>query len=359
MKEIGLGWFLTGSLFLSACQAVVEGPPTLAPAGAAGSVGQAGSGAVLGEGGTTATGGTTSSGSGGSAVAAGTGGSSSSGVGGSAMGGMTNGGSSSVTGTGPLCDALAMLRQKCQSCHSNPPSPRSVPMSLVSYADLVAPAPADPTVSTAEMCIQRMQDTSSPMPPAPATPATAADVQVLQAWIDAGEPSTCDAGTAGAAGSTAAGGSGGAVTNPYDTPLTCTSMQYWTGGNHESPDMHPGGACITCHTSGGEEEGPRFTFAGTVFPSAHEPDDCNGLDGSTAMTEVVVTDANGSTFTMNVNSVGNFSYTARTAPVMPYTAKVVSGSNERAMSAKQMTGDCNSCHTQDGANDAPGRIMAP
>ncbi len=125
-------------------------------------------------------------------------------------------------------------------------------MSLVSYADLVAPSPADPTVSTAEMSIQRMQDPAAPMPPAPAARATAADVQVLQAWIDAGEPSTCDAGTAGGAGSAGMAGSGGVVENPYATPLTCTSNQHWTGGNEESPNMHPGGACINCHSRGFE-----------------------------------------------------------------------------------------------------------
>lgn len=298
----------------------------------------------------------TPSGSGGSS-APGTGGSNASAGSGTAAG-APNAGGSPATGTGPLCDALAMLRHKCQTCHSNPPADSSVPMSLVSYADLVAPSLSDPSVSTAEMCIQRMQDTTARMPPAPATPASAADIQVLQAWIDAGEPSTCDAGSAGATGSGGAAGTAGAVGNPYDTPVVCTSNQHWTGGDRESPNMHPGGACISCHTSGGGE-GPRFTFAGTVFPSAHEPDDCNGLDGSSAMAQVIITDASGSTFTLNVNSVGNFSYESRTAPVMPYTAKVVSGGNERIMTAKQTTGDCNSCHTQDGANDAPGRIMAP
>ncbi len=334
----------------------MDAPPTQVPgvAGTGGSSVSAGSGGTQSE---TSNGSAsaTQAGMGGSTATAGTG---SVTGGASNAGGAGNAGAPNVTGTGPLCDVLAMLRQKCQSCHSNPPSPRSVPMSLVSYADLVAPSPADPTVSTAEMCIQRMQDSAAPMPPAPATPASAADVQVIQAWIDAGEPSTCDAAAAGAGGTAGMAGTGGVVENPYDTPVVCTSNQHWTGGNRESPDMHPGGACISCHTSG-EGEGPRFTFAGTVFPSAHEPDDCNGTDGSSAMTQVVITDANGTTFTLDVNSVGNFSYTARTAPVMPYLAKVVSGGNERVMTDKQTTGDCNSCHTQDGANNAPGRIMAP
>jgi hypothetical protein len=32
---------------------------------------------------------------------------------------------------------------------------------------------------------------------------------------------------------------------------------------------------------------------------------------------------------------------------------------ERIMSAGQTNGDCNSCHTQNGAMSAPGRIMLP
>jgi hypothetical protein len=275
---------------------------------------------------------------------------------------MSGGGAPPVTGTGPLCDVLAVLRTKCDSCHSNPPSPRSIPMSLVSYADLVAPAPSDPTQTTAAMCLERMQDKMAPMPPAPASPATASDVATLQAWIDAGMPSTCDApaaGSAGASGMDGAGGSG-VVANPYDSPVVCTSNKQWTGGNDGSANMHPGGTCISCHSSGGgEEEGPRFAFAGTVYPTAHEPDDCNGVNGSTAMAQVIVTDANGATITMSVNSVGNFSYTSRSTVALPYHAKVVANGQERAMSAAQQSGDCNSCHTETGANDAPGRIMAP
>lgn len=257
-------------------------------------------------------------------------------------------------GSGPLCDVLAFMRAKCDGCHGNPPTPRSVPMPIVTYDDLVAPAPSDATKTVAEMSLARMQDSMSPMPPAPATRATAADIDTLQGWLDAGMPSNCDAGVAGAAGT------GGVVQNPYDTPTTCTSTTHWTGGNEESPNMHPGGACIDCHTSGGEEEGPRFTFAGTVFPTAHEPTDCNGLDGRSEQTQVVIVDANGTTFTLNVNSVGNFSYEARgMAVAMPYRAKVVSGGRERIMADAQDSGDCNSCHTENGTKDAPGRIMAP
>jgi hypothetical protein len=290
---------------------------------------------------------------GGGVVSGGAGGTAGSGGTAVGSGGTTAEGGAPSTGAGPLCDVLALMRAKCQSCHSPPPRLRSVPMALATYDDLVAPAPTDAQMRTIDMSIERMQDTMAPMPPAPADPATAADVAVLQAWIDAGSPATCDTGTAGA------GGDGSVVPpNPYDTPVVCTSNAHWTGGNAESANMHPGAACINCHASG---EGPRFTFAGTVYPSAHEPTDCNGLNGPSATSQVIITDASGATFTMSVNSVGNFSYSARTGTtiVLPYHAKVVTNGLERAMSAAQQSGDCNTCHSESGDKDAPGRIMSP
>ncbi|HEV8550534.1 MAG TPA: hypothetical protein VGQ57_15925 [Polyangiaceae bacterium] len=311
-----------------------------------------------------ATAGTLPAASGGSTT--GTGGSSSSdpgGTGGSAVlqggsGGNLAQGGTGADGTGPLCDVLAVLQRECVSCHANPPL-KGVPMPLVTYEDLVRADRTTPTITVAEASIARMKDPDGPMPPAPATPASATDIAALQAWLDAGKPSVCDP-AAGGAGAAGAAGSTGTVDNPYDTPVTCTSDQHWTRGNEESANMHPGAACIDCHTSGGEEEGPRFTFAGTVFPTAHEPTDCNGLNGGADSAEVVVVDANGTTFTMKVNSVGNFSYEARgAAVVMPYHAKVVVGGQERVMAEAQKSGDCNSCHTESGTQDAPGRIMAP
>jgi hypothetical protein len=119
--------------------------------------------------------------------------------------------------------------------------------------------------------------------------------------------------------------------------------------------MHPGGECITCHAS---HNGPSFVIAGTVYPTAHEPIDCNGFDGSNHKVDVVITDAAGQVVTVSVNSVGNFHSTQSIA--MPFHAKVVSSTGaERQMIAAQMTGNCNGCHTETGANGAPGRIMAP
>jgi hypothetical protein len=117
--------------------------------------------------------------------------------------------------------------------------------------------------------------------------------------------------------------------------------------------MNPGTACIACHASG---EGPLFVLAGTVYSSANEADNCGGA--STGLT-VVITDANGAVTNLTPNELGNF-YLERATVALPFTAKVVNAAGmERAMAAAQMSGDCNSCHTQSGAQGAPGRIMAP
>jgi len=121
--------------------------------------------------------------------------------------------------------------------------------------------------------------------------------------------------------------------------------------------MHPGGTCITCHANGEADDAPRFTIAGTVYPTVREPNDCNGSNGTAAGIQVVVTDAAGRVLTLPVNTAGNFSTTA--AVTFPFHAKVVRGGVERLMTAAQSSGNCNNCHTQAGANGAPGRIMAP
>ena len=122
--------------------------------------------------------------------------------------------------------------------------------------------------------------------------------------------------------------------------------------------MHPGVACISCHAMSGGRA-PTFVVAGTVYPTVREPNDCNGINGSTSGTTVVIVDANNRSTTLQVNTVGNFYAQAPTAVALPFRAKVVRAGVERVMLTPQMSGDCNSCHTQDGANGAPGRIVAP
>jgi hypothetical protein len=200
-----------------------------------------------------------------------------------------------------------------------------------------------------------------PMPPSPGAPATAGEIAALQDFIAQGYPKpSCPAGN-GSGGSSggdqANGGAAGGGGGPSDDPLlalpTCTSKTSWTGGNRESASMNPGMACISCHKSG---EGPSFSLAGTVYPTGHEPDKCNSTVGN-AGALIVVVGADGTSITLTPNSVGNFS--SRTAIKLPYKAKVTYQGRERLMLTAQTSGDCNSCHGQNGTMMAPGRITVP
>src|SRR5215208_1118410 len=85
------------------------------------------------------------------------------------------------------------------------------------------------------------------MPPQPSARPSAAEISVFEAWVQAGMPrATCGSAT----------DAGAPIPNPYNTPLQCSSGRQWTGGDRESPEMHPGGACIDCHSR--DDEGPRF-----------------------------------------------------------------------------------------------------
>ena len=183
------------------------------------------------------------------------------------------------------------------------------------------------------------------MPPKPAEAPTAEEIATFKAWVEAKTPK-------GAACTPPPGGKPDAGPNPYATPTVCTSNKTWRGGNEGSSSMRPGGACITCHTMQG---GPSYTVAGTVYPTAHEPNDCNGVAGGGV--SVVVTDANGAVTTLTVNNAGNFSSRAKITP--PFKVKVTNGAKERVMAGPLTAGDCNSCHTHAGVNGAPGRVLAP
>jgi hypothetical protein len=239
------------------------------------------------------------------------------------------------------CPVADLLIASCVGCHSNPPA-NGAPQALNSLAALQAASPGYPSESNGQRAVVRMALTSSPMPPSP-NPAVPADEQTAFAdWVDAGMPagscsSLVDAGTV-------------TVDPVFAAAPTCTSGQYWTSGDGTS--MRPGEACIACHSKG---EGPRFTVAGTVYPTGHEYNDCDGKAAAGAV--VTVTDSKGVSASFNVNGVGNFSGNA--SLTLPVTAVVSVGGSTRAMTTAVPSGDCNSCHTQTGANNAPGRIALP
>ncbi|MET0790386.1 MAG: hypothetical protein ABW061_02605, partial [Polyangiaceae bacterium] len=266
----------------------------------------------------------------------------------SASGGNSNGGTCSLEALPPALQT--MLANKCAACHGATPLP-TLP-SLVSYANLVAASKSDPNKTYAVVALGRLQSTTMPMPPAPGTPASASDIAALQAFISQGYPKpSCPTGGGGAGGG---GGSAGAPSmDPLNAMPTCTSMTTWNNGNRGSASMNPGMACITCHKGG---EGPTFSIAGTVYPTGHEPDRCNSSIG-TAGARVVIIGADGKMTTLTPNGAGNFSTNA--AIKTPYQAKVTYQGRERLMTTPQSSGDCNSCHTQNGSMMAPGRITVP
>jgi hypothetical protein len=252
-------------------------------------------------------------------------------------------------------DVAAVISAKCIACHGSPPV-AGVPSSLATYAALTASATTDKTKTVAQVALARITPGAAmPMPPAPFSPATASDVAAFQAWVSAGTPPATCAGGGTGGGTGGAGGAVGGIADPYSTPVVCTSNTMWTLGNRGDGIMDPGQACIACHSKG-EGPNPPFVLGGTVYPSAHEPDNCNG-GPLTQMARVVITGADGMSVTLKPNSAGNFSYSGVIAT--PYTAMVTYMGRERGMIAKQMSGDCNSCHTETGAMMAPGRIMLP
>ena len=71
----------------------------------------------------------------------------------------------------------------------------------------------------------------------------------------------------------------------------------------------------------------------------------------------MITGADGKMVTLTPNAAGNFSSEAQIKT--PFQAKVTYQGRERLMLTAQTSGDCNSCHTQNGTNMAPGRITVP
>lgn len=238
------------------------------------------------------------------------------------------------------CDVADLLASHCLSCHGA--SLAGGATVRLNSAEALRTMGAGSTL--AQLSITRMRASSSPMPPVGAR-VPSVEVAAFETWVQAGMPDgSCET---------------AAQNDPFAAAATCSSNAYWTGGNKESPMMHPGQACIDCHTRGVRgERGPGFALAGTVFVSGHEPDDCNGVNGRTQDAVVEITDASGKVTRLSVNSAGNFYLEAQ--PIRtPYTATLRYQGRTRSMVTPQTSGDCNSCHTQAGTNGAPGRIALP
>jgi hypothetical protein len=219
-------------------------------------------------------------------------------------------------GAGIPCNVAAVLAAKCVSCHSDPPINGSL-SGLVTLADLMATSKEDATKNEAQLSLQRMQGTPSPMPPASlANPATAADIAAFQSWINGGYTGSCaDAGSPPPAG-----------VDPFAGAPAFASQV--------GPDSHNAGQnCMGgCHNHG-------FTFAGTLVDAAG-----NGVAGA----EVRLLDTSGVAVSVYTGPNGNFHSSAT------FTAPAHVGARDATNKALMVTalaasnGGCNGCHATGG-----------
>lgn len=242
-------------------------------------------------------------------------------------------------GTGLPCEVQGIIENRCLACHGG-----TSPPPLLRYEDLTAKSQKDPTKTMAEMSLEEMK--AKQMPPPPATPPEDDEILAFEQWVKAGTKKNAVSCTDAPPVDGGTGTDGG-------NDAKCTSGKTWTDGNQGSPSMHPGAACNACHQTSG---GPNLRIAGTVYPSLHEPNDCSGAAPPPLIT-VTVTDSRGRIAAMPVNEAGNFLTTMRLTP--PFKATVTNGIQTRSMVGTVNSGDCNSCHTVQGDNKAPGRILAP
>ncbi|MCC6645498.1 MAG: hypothetical protein IT374_08015 [Polyangiaceae bacterium] len=252
----------------------------------------------------------------------------------------------------------AVLSRRCWDCHGETLRFDAL-AHLVTRRDLLTKpagrggvaAPWPEAATRAQLALHLMRFAEDPMPPAPRELASDDERATWKAWVDAGCPGAADAGPDDVG------------CDPFDTPVVCTSGATWQLSD-PLPEMNPGRNCVGCHSVSG---GPPLVVGGTVYPTAHEPDDCRGADGAPGVT-VEVTDAAGTLYALPVNRVGNFwlKTSDATGFTPPFSARVRSASGVREMTTQQKDGDCNACHSKLGDNTdkaqtkkAPGRVVLP
>jgi hypothetical protein len=277
---------------------------------------------------------------------------------------------------GPCAVADTVFTPYCVRCHDGAKAfPDLRAGALGRLAGLAAQAYPDETLVVpghpgASFLYMKMQGPAAGqgklMPPDGAVAAEL--LATVAGWITDGAPACAgivDPGPAAPAipipGGTIAFGappSGFQTTHPtWAEHGTCTPEQWWKyAGDSESANMHPGVACIECHTR--SDEGPTFSYAGTVFANVADTDDCRGVTG----VAVEILDAAGQVLgKTTTNAAGNFAWRASHLVFRgDYRARLTyEGRTREMMLPAGSSGDCNTCHDSQGREGAPGRMVAP
>ena len=268
-----------------------------------------------------------------------------------------------------ICDVnTAFFAPKCVSCHGaggQPPdlSATGALSSLVNVEGAGGVVRVVPGDANASLLYQKLDGSAAGSRMPLGGMATDGEMELVRNWINQG--ATLDCSEAGDAGTMTMvdAGTGGGEMPPADTTPVCSSGEYWTDGDDGDPRMHPGRACLSCHTAmADDEDTPNLWVGGTVYPTRHEPDDCLGADGRDTYDGafVRIIDAMGRQYDLDVNRNGNFLLRKGGNPFdMPFRASLHYDGRVREMHGAKSTGDCNSCHTVQGTNYAPGRIYLP
>ncbi|GMT96628.1 hypothetical protein KH5H1_07470 [Corallococcus caeni] len=241
------------------------------------------------------------------------------------------------------CDVQAVVAERCASCHTTPAKAHA-PLALLARSDFQRVSAVDPRLTVGERSLARMNDARSPMPPASEPPLPEEARAVLTGWFEAGMPP----------------GNCGSLP-PGPAPTTCASGSVWTESSGDTgAAMAPGYACRSCHLR--QAPSLAYFFMGTVFPTLHEKDGCDARLPEPSRVKVEILDAEGRVrLTLVPNAAGNFlSTTLQPSFPLPYRARLVGPEGtSRTMVTPQTNGDCNTCHTEQGTQDAPGRIALP
>jgi len=278
-----------------------------------------------------------------------------------------------ITSPCPVADQV--FTPLCVSCHDGSRFPDLRAGALGRLADLPSLAypgqtivtPDDPEASLLFLKMHAGSGFGAFMPP----DADPSDEQVaaVATWINQGAPACTNAEDPGPVDPPTYEPGGditfGALPTGFQTTQPawsedghCTAQQWWKyEGNHESTSMHPGRACIDCHTR--EHEGPTFTYAGTVFPNVAEASDCRGVAG--VKVEILDNDGHPLGTATTTNAAGNFYWQRAQLAFSPgYRARLTFDGRTREMTLPQSgSGDCNTCHASTGTDGAPGRMVVP